>query len=51
MCKISKIANFENSKNIQRRKFQKWSILKIPRISNVENSKNGQFGKFEKFAI
>ena len=50
-CKIPRISNIENSKNLQFRKFQKYSIWEIPKISDLESSKNCQFWNFQKFPI
>ena len=54
---ILKIVSFENSKNFQVGKFQKFLILRILKCSSLENSKNFQFriiknvqfGQFQKF--
>ena len=45
---ITKIGNFENSKNLKSGKLRKYTIRKI---SNLKNSKNCQFGEFRKCPI
>ena len=49
--KIPRIYNFENSKNCQFGKLEKFPVGKISKISNLENTKNCQFVKSRKLTI
>ena len=49
ICKISRISNLVNSKNLQFGHFQKFSLGKIQKILNFGSSENFQFGKLSIF--